>query len=441
MLLLNEMMLRQSTLPLSAGVNKKGHLVIGDCDVVELAQEYGTPLYMLDEFTIRSKCQEFKAEFGQRYADTTIIYASKAFLNSAVAVIVNEEGLGLDVVSEGEINIAKSADFPMDMVYLHGNNKSEEELNMAIKYHLGRIVVDSHEELEILAEMAEEKGHIPEILIRLTPGVDAHTHEHINTGIVGSKFGIPIYAAEELVIKAMSAPSLNLVGFHFHIGSLITDTQPYQEALEVVLDFAADMKRKHGFELEELNIGGGFGVQYTMGDSIPPVSFYADSIVSGIINRCRQLELSLPMLTIEPGRAIVAQAGVAIYTAGITKDIPGVKRYISVDGGMADNIRPILYDSRYEAVVANRMLEEKVQQVTIAGRFCEAGDILVKDMDLPLITRGDIIAIPVCGAYNLSLQSNYNGALKPAVVLLKEGKERLIRRRQTYEDLTSCDLT
>jgi diaminopimelate decarboxylase len=434
------MLRRQSILPLSAGVSKKGHIVIGGCDIVELAEKYDTPLYLFDEFTLRSKCQEFKAEFSQRYADTIVIYASKAFLNKALAVILKEEGIGLDVVSAGEISIAKSADFPMDMVYLHGNNKSIEELNMAIKYHVNRIVIDSQDELEMLAAMSEEKGHIPNILLRLTPGVDAHTHEHITTGIVGGKFGIPLFAADELVKKAMSAPSLNLVGLHFHIGSLITETQPYQEAIEIVLDFAAEMKRKYGFELEELNIGGGFGVQYTMGEPVPPVSFYAEAIVSRLISRCRRLELSLPMLTIEPGRAIVAQAGVAMYTAGMIKDIPGVKRYVSVDGGMADNIRPALYGSRYEAFVANKMLEEETQQVTISGRFCESGDILVKDINLPPIERGDIIAIPVCGAYSLPLQSNYNASLKPAVVLLKEGKERLIRRRQTYEDLMGYDL-
>jgi len=434
------MVQRQSILPLSAGVSKKGHLIIGGCDTVELAAEYGTPLYLFDEFTLRNKCQEFKVEFSQRYADTTVIYASKAILNGALVVILKEEGLGLDVVSAGELSIAMSADFPMDMVYLHGNNKSAEELNMAIKNHVSRIVVDSQDELEMLAAMAEEMGHIPDILLRLTPGVDAHTHEHITTGVVGSKFGIPLFAADELVKKAMSAPSLNLVGLHFHIGSLITEVQPYQEAIEIVLDFAAEMKRKHGFELEELNIGGGFGVQYTMGEPVPPVSLYAEAIVSRLISRCRRLELSLPMLTIEPGRAIVAQAGVALYTAGVIKDITGVKRYISVDGGMADNIRPALYDSRYEAFVANRMLEEEDQQVTIAGRFCESGDILVKDINLPPITRGDIIAIPVCGAYSLPLQSNYNASLKPAVILVREGKERLIRRRQTYEELTGCDL-
>lgn len=440
LLLLKIMIPIKSVLPLSAGINKKGNLVIGGCDTVELTTKYGTPLYVFDELTIRSKCKEFKAEFGQLYADTTIIYASKAFLNMAIADILKEEGIGLDVVSVGEFNIARSVDFPMDMVYLHGNNKSMEELNIAITNHVNRIVVDNQDELEMLAEIAEEKGHISDILLRLTPGVDAGTHEHITTGIIGSKFGVPIYIADDLVKKAMSAPSLNLVGLHFHIGSLVTEAQPYQEAIEIVLDFAAEMKHKHGFELEELNIGGGFGVQYKIEESIPQVSFYAEAIVSTLISRCRRLGISLPMLTIEPGRAIVAQAGVALYSAGVIKDIPGIKRYISVDGGMADNIRPALYGSRYEAFVANKMGEENTQNVTISGKFCESGDILVKDINLPTISRGDIIAVSVCGAYCLPLQSNYNESLKPAVVLLNEGKQRLIRRRQTYEDLTSYDL-
>jgi len=440
LLSLIKMVLRLSIFPLTAEVNERGHLVIGGCDTVELAAEYGTPLYLFDEFSLRSKCQEFKTEFGQRYADTMAIYASKAFLNGALAVILKEEGMGLDIVSAGELAIAESVAFPMDMVYLHGNNKSAEELSLALKHHVGRIVVDSLDELSILAEMAEETGHIADILLRLTPGVDPNTHEHITTGITGSKFGFPLFGADEAVIQAMSAPSLNLIGLHFHLGSLITEVRPYQEAIEIVLDFAADMKQKHGFELEELNVGGGFAVQYTIDRPVPNVSLFAEAIVYKVINRCRRLELPMPMLTIEPGRAIVAQAGVALYRAGAIKDIPGIRRYVSVDGGMADNIRPALYGSKYEALVANRVLEKEAEQVTIAGKFCESGDILVKDINLPPISSGDIIAIPDCGAYCLPLQSNYNASLRPAIVLVKEGQARLIRRRETFDDLTRYDL-
>jgi len=440
LLSLKAMLSRLATFPLTARVSEKGNLLIGGCDTVELAEEYGTPLYLFDEYTLRSKCREFKAEFGQRYADTSVLYASKAFINGALVAILKEEGLGLDVVSAGELGIARSVDFPMDMVYMHGNNKSAEELGLALKQHIGRIVVDNLEELETLAAIAEESGHIPDILLRITPGVDAHTHAHITTGVTGSKFGIPLFAADEAVNRAMTAASLNLVGLHFHIGSLINETQPYLDSIETVLDFAADMKQKYGFELEELNIGGGFGVQYTLEDKVPPVSVFAEAIVSAIAARYRKLDIPLPMLTIEPGRAIVAQAGVALYRAGVRKNIPGVRRYVSVDGGMADNIRPALYDAPYEAVVANRMLEKKMQQVTVAGKYCESGDILVRDVNLPPVSGGDTIAIATCGAYSLPLQSNYNASLKPAIVLLNDGKARPIRRRETFQDLTRCDL-
>ena len=429
-----------SLFPLTAEVNEKGHLVVGGCDTVELAVEFGTPLYVFDEFSLRSKCREFKTEFGQRYSETTLIYASKAFLNRALAVIFNEEGLGLDVVSAGELATARSVDFPLDMVYFHGNNKSTEEIRLALKHHVGRIVVDNFDELDRLGEMAEETGHIPDILLRLTPGVDPHTHEHITTGVLGGKFGFPLFSADRAVTEAMSAPSLNLVGLHFHLGSLIFEVQPYEEALEVVLEFAAEMKRKHGFELEELNIGGGFAIQYTMDSPAPPISTYAEAIVSKMVSKCRLLKLAPPMLTIEPGRAIVGQAGIALYRVGVVKDIPGIRCYVSVDGGMADNIRPVLYGAKYEALVANKVLEEEVGLVTIAGRFCESGDILVEDISLPLVSAGDIIAIPDCGAYCLPLQSNYNASLKPAIVGVKEGKARLIRRRETFDDFARCDL-
>jgi diaminopimelate decarboxylase len=434
------MVSRLSLFPISAEVNRGGHLIIGGCDTVKLAAEYGTPLYVFDEITLRSKCREFKSEFGQRYADTTVLYASKAFLNRALATIFKEEGLGLDVVSAGELTIAESVGFPMDMVYFHGNNKSAEELRLALKHHIGRIVVDNFDELKMLGKLAEEGGHIPDILLRITPGVDPHTHEHVTTGVIGGKFGFPLFSAGQAVIQAMSTPSLNLVGLHFHIGSLIAEAHPYQEAIETVLDFANGMRNKHGFELEELNIGGGFSVQYTLDAPVPAISVFAEVIVSKIIRKCKQLGLTLPMLTLEPGRAVVAQAGVALYQAGVIKEIPGLRCYVSVDGGMADNIRPALYGARYEAVVANKMLVAEEGVVTITGKFCESGDILVKDIKLAPAEAGDIIAIPDCGAYCLPLASNYNASLKPAIVMVNEGKARLIRRRETFQDIIRYDL-
>ncbi|MCL0053012.1 diaminopimelate decarboxylase [Dehalococcoidales bacterium] len=428
---------RLSLFPLTAEVSNKGHLVIGGCDSIELAAEFGTPLYVFDEHSLRSKCAEFKAEFGQRY-DTTVIYAAKAFINRALAVIFNEEGLGLDVVSGGELSIAQSVGFPLARVYFHGNNKSADEIRLALNWHIGRIVVDNFDELKMLAEMAQD--YKPDILLRLCPGVEPHTHRYITTGIVDSKFGFPLFNGEEAITTALSATNLNLVGLHFHLGSLIFEVEPYQRSIELILNFAAEMKRKYGFELKELNIGGGFAIQYALDSPPPSIAVYAEAITSKIITKCRELELAQPKLIIEPGRAIVGQAGVALYKVGVVKDIPGVRCYVSVDGGIADNIRPALYGAKHEAVVANKMLAEEGSKVTIAGKFCQSGDILVRDINLPPVSAGDIIAIPDCGAYCLPMASNYNASLKPAIVLVKEGKARLIRRRETFDDLTRCDL-
>ncbi len=430
---------RLSLFPLTAEVNSQGHLVIGGYDTIELAAEFGTPLYLFDELSLRRKCAEFKEEFAQRYDDTTIIYAGKAFINKALALILKEEGLGLDAVSAGELGIAQSVGFPLDMVYFHGSNKSAEELRLALNWHIGRIVVDNFYELTMLGEIAKEQGYSPDILLRLSPGIDPHTHKYIATGVIDTKFGFPLASGDEAVAQAMSSPNLELVGLHFHIGSLIFDTEPYQEAIEVTLDFAAKMKPKYGFELKELNVGGGFAIQYTLDSPAPPTSVFAEAIASTVTSKCRELKLALPQLVVEPGRAIVGQAGVALYRVGAVKDIPGVRCYVSVDGGMVDNIRPALYGAKYEAVVANKISEREAKKVTITGKFCESGDILVKDINLPPVSAGDIIAIADCGAYCLPMASNYNASLKPAVVLVREGKVRLIRRRETFDDLTRHD--
>ncbi|MFC1994809.1 diaminopimelate decarboxylase [Chloroflexota bacterium] len=429
-----------SLFPLTAEVNERGHLVIGGCDSVGLAEEFGTPLYVFDELNLRSKCAEFKREFGQRHPDTVVIYASKAFTNKALALMLKEEGLGLDVVSGGEMSVARSVDFPMEKVYFHGNNKSAEELKLAMEWQVGRIVVDNFYELKMLTEIARKQGCVPDILLRLSPGVDPHTHQYITTGIVDSKFGFPLPGWDEAVASATSSPSLNLIGLHFHLGSLITEVEPYQEAIGRVLDFAAAVKPKYGFELSELNIGGGFGVQYTLDAPAPHVSVFAEVVTTAVGSKCRELKLSLPRLIIEPGRAIVAQACVALYKVGVVKDIPGVRCYVSVDGGMGDNIRPALYGAKHEAIVANKVLEKEAAKVTIAGKYCESGDILIRDINLPAVAAGDVIAVADCGAYCLPLASNYNASLKPAVILVREGKARLIRRRETFDDMTRCDL-
>jgi len=425
--------------PLTAEVNEQGHLVIGGCDSLELAAEFGTPLYIFDEFSLHSKCAEFKAEFGKRYPETKVIYAAKAFMSTSLAKLFSEEGLGMDVVSAGELHIARAAGFPLDRVYQHGNNKSAEELKLALEWQVGRIVVDNFGELKMLDEIASAQGFKPNILLRLSPGVDPHTHKYISTGVIDSKFGFPMKSGEEAVSQAIRAPNLNLIGLHFHIGSLIHEVEPYQQAIERVLQFAREMNAKHGFKLEELNIGGGFAIQYTRDAPAPPVSVYAEAVAARIKDRCRELELKLPQLIVEPGRAIVGQAGVALYTVGAIKDIPGIRRYVSVDGGMGDNIRPALYGAKYEAVVANKMAENEAGEVTIAGKFCESGDILIRDISLPDLVTGDIIALPSCGAYCLPLASNYNASLKPAVVMVRAGKAHLMRRRETFADLTRCD--
>ena len=426
--------------PLTTEVNSRGHLVIGGCDSLELAAEFGTPLYVFDEASLRSKCAEFKAEFAERYPGTRVIYAAKAFINTALARLLKEEGLGLDVVSAGELHIARAAGFPLDRVYQHGNNKSPEELKLALEWRVGRIVVDNFGELKMLDEIAGKQGVKPDILLRLSPGVDPHTHKYIATGVIDTKFGFPMLEGEEAVSQAIGAPHLNLIGLHFHIGSLIHEVEPYELAIERVLQFAREMKTEHGFELKELDIGGGFAIQYTRNAPAPPVSVYARAVATRITERCRELELTLPQLIVEPGRAIVGQAGVALYTVGAIKDIPGIRRYVSVDGGMGDNIRPALYGAQYEAVVANKMTEKEAGEVAISGKFCESGDILIRDISLPELRIGDIIALPSCGAYCLPLASNYNASLRPAVVMVGEGRAHLIRRRETLSDLTRCDI-
>lgn len=431
-----------SLFPLTKEVDRRGHLHIGGCDSVELAKEHGTPLYVFDEFTLRSKCQEFRTELTEHYPNTVVIYASKAFLNRALAIIFKEEGLGLDVVSGGELSVAQSVDFPKEQVYFHGNNKTTDELKLALNWGIGRIVVDNFCELELLNKLAREMGFKQNILLRLTPGVDPHTHRHTTTGILDSKFGFPLVAgqADAAVAQAMSASNLDLKGLHFHLGSPITDTSPYEVATSLVLNFAKEMKARYGFRLDEFSPGGGFAVKYTVDSKTPNIANYAKAITTKVISLANELELPHPKLIIEPGRAIVGQAGVALYTVGSIKEIPGVRKYVCVDGGIGDNIRPALYDAGYEALVANKASNDESTMVTIAGRYCESGDILAKDVRLAPVSAGDIIAMPIGGAYAIPMASNYNMVPRPAIVMVKDGKARLIRKRESYQDLMRLDL-
>ncbi|WP_076005053.1 diaminopimelate decarboxylase [Dehalogenimonas formicexedens] len=426
--------------PLGSTIDDNGHLRIGGLDAVELAKEYGTPLYVFDENDIRERCREFKREFAGRYPATHIAFAGKACLNKAIAKVVASEGFGLDVVSGGELEIARSAGFPTNQIYFHGNNKSDAELEMALEYKVGRIVVDNFYELSRLDAMAARRGVKADIMFRIKPGIDPHTHAKITTGNIDSKFGFGLDDAADAVARAMKCGNLKLTGFHYHIGSQIFEIQPFLDALKTTLEFMARMKRELGFITEELDAGGGYAVQYLSGAQPPAIGEYAEAIVSLLRSECHRLGLALPKLSVEPGRATVARSAVALYTVGAIKDIPGVRCYACVDGGMADNIRPALYCSQYEPYLANRMADYADQTYTIAGRFCESGDILANDVKLPEVKPGDILVMPVSGAYSIPMSSNYNAFCRPAVVMVKDGQARIIKRRETVEDLLRTDL-
>ena len=424
-------------LPLTAEVGPDRRLRLGGCDAVELTRRFGTPLYVYDEATIRARCREYRSAIEAVYPDALVLYASKAYSAPMILQIVRQEGLGLDVVSGGELFTAREVGFPPELIYFHGNNKSPDELAMALDSGVGRVVVDSFHELDLLDGLAAARGGRQPILLRLSPGVEAHTHDFRKTGILDSKFGFPISSgqAEEAVERAAGAPGLDLLGYHCHIGSQVFELEPYVEATEVCFEFAAEMRRKHGVEVREYSPGGGWGVAYTADDDPWPIAEIVGQVGHALQQASGQHGLGSPRMVIEPGRSIVAQAGVALYTVGAIKRIPGLRTYVSVDGGMADNIRPALYDARYEALVANKADADRTDTVTVAGKYCESGDVLIKDIALPPLETGDVLALPTSGAYNLAMASNYNQAPKPAVVLVKDGQARLMRRRQTFEEL------
>jgi len=418
-----------------------GRLSIGGCDAQALTREFGSPLYVFDEIEVRETCREYVRAFRLRHADTEITYASKAYLSRWMANLAREEDIGLDVVSGGELAVALAARFPAARCHFHGNNKGEEELREAIGAGIGRIIVDNFHELELVDAVARSLGTRQAIILRLSPGVDPHTHAKTTTGTLDSKFGLPISTghAEQAVADAQRLAGVELMGLHCHLGSPLFSVEPYDEANAVMLAFAAAMRERHGLVLREYSPGGGFASQYVRGRPAPDVETYAEAIVSSFKRRCADFDLPLPHLFVEPGRSLVARGGVALYTAGSSKRIEGLRTWVSVDGGMADNIRPALYDAKYEAVVANRADDEATETVTIAGKYCESGDVLVKDAVLPPTLPGDVIALPASGAYCLTMASNYNMALKPAVVAVRDGQARLIRRRETYADLLATD--
>ena len=418
------------------------NFVFYGCDTVELAKKYGTPLYVMSEDFIVDRCREIRKDFLEKYDNTMAVYASKAFLTKEMARIIKREGLGMDVVSGGELYTAMEVDFPMDRVVFHGNNKLVDEIEMAIKNNVGRIVVDNIRELDIIEDIASKYGKRVNILFRVSPGVDAHTHKYIQTGQVDSKFGIPLDddAIRTAVKKAMNCKHIDLKGFHFHIGSQIHENESYILAVRKMVELMKELKEDIGFITKEFNTGGGYGIQYKGDENRKNLAFYTDAIMNTLEDECNRHSVQRPFVIIEPGRWIVGEAGITLYTIGTIKEIPGTRTYVSVDGGMTDNPRPSLYQAKYDAVVANKYGEEPVKKVTVAGKCCESGDILIWDLEVPEIEPGDILAVLSTGAYNYSMASNYNRIPKPAVVMVSRGKDRLIVKRETYEDILRNEL-
>ncbi len=419
-----------------------GVLEVGGASLVDLATKYGTPLYVFDEASIREAAREFRDTFAAAYPRSRVVYAGKAFLSTTLVGILREEGIGLDVVSGGELYIGLRGGMPPEEISLHGNNKTPRELREALAAGCGKIVIDNEYEISLLEEMTADLTEPVTVMIRLNPGVDVHTHRKISTGVADSKFGFPIGdgQAEAAVVRLKAVPGLRLVGLHAHVGSQLFDSDANTAAIDELLAFASDMKNRQGFEMEHLSPGGGFGIAHTDDDAPLAVAAWAERLAAAVTAGCERHGLPLPTVTIEPGRAIAGPAAVAVYTVGATKALPEIRTYVSVDGGMADNIRPALYEARYAAALANRDDAASAQAVTIAGKFCESGDILIEDVVLPALSPGDLLAIPAAGAYTLSMASNYNAAPRPAVVLAGNGVARAIRRRETYHDLVRAEI-
>ncbi len=424
-------------LPQTAKVNDLNHLVIGGCDTIELAEKFGTPLFVMDEETIRSNCRNYLTAFRKKNKRVEVIYAGKAFMSLALCQLIKEEDFSLDVSSGGELYIANQAGFPSERIYLHGNNKTRDELELALKLGVGRIVADSFNELELLGDIARAKKVRPRVLLRITPGIEAHTHEYIQTGVEDSKFGFGLSggAAMEAVKQALSIDEIELVGIHAHIGSQIFALHSYTKAIEIIIRLIREILDQTGFKVLELNAGGGLGIKYKAEDEPSTIEEYADVITGGIEKEAKRQQIDVPKIMIEPGRSIVGNAGLTLYSVGTIKKIPGIRTYVSVDGGMSDNLRPMLYKATYEVIVANKAGSKKTEKVTVAGKHCESGDILVKNARIPSVEIGDILCTPATGAYGYVMANNYNKATRPAVVLVKEGKAKIIVRRETYEDL------
>lgn len=424
-------------------VNEKGHLEIGGCDTMDLAEKYGTPLYVVDENEIRKNCRAFVKSIDDNYSGHgTVAYASKAFSCMEMYRICKQENMSIDTVSAGEIYTALKAGFPAERIYFHGNNKTLDEIEFALDNNVGRIVVDNLTELEKIEKAAEKRNITAKIMFRIKPGIDAHTHSFIRTGQIDSKFGLALENGEAMVgvKRALALKNVELCGLHCHIGSQIFDISPFELAAEVMMDFIAKIKEETGAEIKELNLGGGFGIKYTGEDKPAPYSDYMNRVASVIKKKAQEHSMELPFIIIEPGRSIAGAAGITLYTVGAVKEIENVRTYVSIDGGMTDNPRYILYQSTYEILCANKANEPKTEKITLAGKCCESGDLIQENAMIQKVVPGDIIAVLSTGAYNYSMASNYNRIGRPAVVMTNNGESRIIVKRESFEDLVRNDV-
>lgn len=424
-------------------VNKKGHLEIGGCDTIDLAEKYGTPLYVVDENEIRKNCRAFVKSIEDNYnGHGTVAYASKAFSCMEMYRICKQENMSIDTVSAGEIYTAIKAGFPAERIYFHGNNKTLDEIDFALDNNVGRIVVDNLTELEKIEKAAEKRNITAKIMFRIKPGIDAHTHSFIRTGQIDSKFGLALENGEAMVgvKRALALKNVELCGLHCHIGSQIFDISPFELAAEVMMDFIAKIKEETGAEIKELNLGGGFGIKYTGEDKPAPYSDYMNRVAAVIKKKAEELSIDLPFIIIEPGRSIAGAAGITLYTVGAVKEIENVRTYVSIDGGMTDNPRYILYQSTYEILCANKANDPKTEKITLAGKCCESGDLIQENAMIQKVVPGDTIAVLSTGAYNYSMASNYNRIGRPAVVMTNNGESRIIVKRESFEDLVRNDV-
>ena len=430
----------QSLKPLTLKTNNQGNLELGGCDLVEIAQQYGTPLYVMDEFTLRSICKDYREAF-KGYPNVNLMFASKALSTEAIVAILADEGFGFDVVSGGELYTVYKAGVDLSKVLFNGNNKSPEELNLALELGVGRISVDNFFELSLLDEIAKAHGKVVDILLRVTPGIECHTHEYIQTGHLDSKFGFDLTQVDDAVELILGQyNNLKLHGVHAHIGSQIFETTVFADEIEILVGELVRVEKKFGLKLNEVNIGGGLGVKYTEEDVPPSTAEIAEKIITSLNNCIEKYNIDPPVLFLEPGRSIVSTAGITLYTVGSSKQVPHGKKYVAIDGGMADNARPSMYQAIYSAQVVNKPNACASQQVTIAGRFCESGDILIKETYLPELEEGDILCVYNTGAYNYSMASNYNRVQKPAMVIVNDGQADLIVKRETLDDIVAHDI-